>query len=166
VLKRKRTSLPTEPVELVDPFSEEPPADLSQEPAVLVTVMGQPRADQEPMLVPESQTTPFKRDRARENWFHTPRQEAVAHPQSSRARSALHREIRDLAYTGSRPLLGELFADLRRRLPPPKDSPRTWMRKGLPTTSPSEKSPKPPIRPPPQRRLRPQEVSWWSMLPA
>ena len=39
------------------------------------------------------------------------------------------------------------------------------MHKGLPTTSPSENSPKAPIRTPPQRRLTPQEVSWWYMLP-
>ena len=34
LLKRKRTSLPTEPVEQADPFSEEPQADLSQETEV------------------------------------------------------------------------------------------------------------------------------------
>jgi hypothetical protein len=95
MLKRKRTNLPTELVELADPLSEEPAADPAQEAEALVTVMGLPRADREPILVPESQTTPFKRDSAREKWFHTPRQEVVAHRQSSRAkREAIFKEGR------------------------------------------------------------------------
>jgi hypothetical protein len=240
VLKRKRTSLPTEPVEPTDPLPEEPAADLAQEAEARVSVMGTPRAKEEPLLDPGSQQTPFKRDTTREKWFHTPNRQVMAQSQISRAKrqaifeevrqlhqqglsirtisrslgvsrqrvrhylqveslpettprsrspvkskldpfvpyvlkrwhegefngTQLYREIRDLGYTGSRPLLGLLIADLRRMLPPPKDSPRTWMRKGLPTTYPSENSPKPPIRTPPQRRLTPQEVSWWFILPA
>jgi transposase len=77
----------------------------------------------------------------------------------------LYREIRDQGYTGSRPLVGLLIADLRRTLPPPEDTPRTWMRRGTPSAYPTVNIPKPPMRPPPQRRLTPQEVSWWYMLP-
>jgi transposase len=240
LLKRKRTSLPTEPVEQADPFSEEPQADPSQELEALVTVMGTPRAQEEPMLDPESQQTPFKRDTAREKWFHAPNPQVVAHSQISRANrqaaftqvrelhqqglsirtiarslglrgprvrrylqveslpetaprsrspvkskldpfvpyvlkrwnegefngTQLYREIRDQGYTGSRPLVGLLIADLRRTLPPPEDSPRTWMRKGTPNAYPTVNVLKPPMRPPPQRRLTPREVSWWYMLPA
>jgi hypothetical protein len=230
LLKRKRTSLPTEPVEPTDPLSEEPAAVLAQETEALVNVIVAPRAKEESMLAPESQATPYKRDTAREKWFHMSRQEVVTHRQSSRAkreaifkevwelheqglsirtiarslglsrqrvrrclqveslpervprtRSAVkgkldpfvpyvlkrwnegvfngtqrYREIRDQGYTGSRPLLGLLIADLRRRLFPPEGSPRTWMRKGTPTTSPRMNIPKPPMRTPPQRQLTPR----------
>lgn len=234
LLKRKRSSLPTEPVEQADPLSEEPQADLSQETETRVTVMQTPRADQELMLDPESQQTPFKRDTAREKWFHAPRPQVVGNRQISRAKrlatfkevrelhqqglsirtiarslglsrqrvrrylqveslpettprprspvrskldpfvpyvlkrwnegefngTQLYREIRDQGYTGSRPLVGLLIADLRRTLPPPEDTPRTWMRRGTPSAYPTVNIPKPPMRPPPQRRLTPQEVSW------
>ena len=49
----------------------------------------------------------------------------------------LYREIRDQGYSGSRPLVGLLIADLRRLLPPPEGSPRAWMRKGTHTTYPT-----------------------------
>jgi transposase len=77
----------------------------------------------------------------------------------------LYREIRDQGYSGSRPLVGLLIADLRRLLPPPEGSPRAWMRKARPTTSPRMDTPKPPVRTPPRRQLSPREVSWWYMLP-
>jgi transposase len=240
VLKRKRTSLPTESVEPPNPLSEEPPANLAQETEALVAMRGTTRAQEEPMLDPASQPTSFRRDTAREKWFHAPRQEVVAHSQSSRAKreaifqevralhqqglsirtiarslglsrqrvrrylhveslpeptprsrasvkskldpfvpyvlkrwnegefngTQLYRELRDQGYTGSRPLVGLLIADLRRRLPPPEGSPRTWMRKGTPSASPTVPMPKPLMRPPPTRRLTPQEVSWWYMLPS
>jgi len=101
LLKRKRTSLPTEPVEQADPFSEEPQADPSQEPEALVTVMGTPRAEEEPMLDPESQHTPFKRDTAREKWFHAPNPQVVAQSELSRAkRQAAFTEVRELHQQG------------------------------------------------------------------
>jgi hypothetical protein len=77
----------------------------------------------------------------------------------------LYREIREQGYTGSRPLVSLLIADLRRLLPPPEDAPSAWMRKGTPTASPTVSTPKPPVRTPPKRRLTPREVSWWYMLP-
>jgi transposase len=77
----------------------------------------------------------------------------------------LYREIRDQGYSGSRPLVGLLIADLRRMLPPPEGSPRAWMRNGTPTASPTVSTPKPPGRPPPRRQLSPGEVSWLYMLP-
>jgi transposase len=237
VLKRKRTSLPTEPVEQVDPFSEEPQADPAQQPEALVALMGTPRAEEEPALDREGQQTPFKRDTTREKWFHAPNRQVVAQSQISRAKrqaiftqvrelhqqgfsirtiarslglsrqrvrhylqveslpettprspvkskldpfvpyvlkrwnegefngTQLYREIRDQGYAGSRALVGLLIADLRRVLPP-EGSPRTWMRKGTPTTYPTGNMPKPPRRPPPKRQLTPQEVSWWYMLPS
>jgi hypothetical protein len=58
LLKRKRTSLPTEPIEQAGPFSEEPQADLSQQTEARGTVMGRLHVEEEPMLDPESQTTP------------------------------------------------------------------------------------------------------------
>ena len=64
----------------------------------------------------------------------------------------LYREIRDQGYTGSRPLVGLLIADLRRLLPPPEGSPRAWLRKGTPTAYPRLRTPKPPVRTPPKRR--------------
>jgi hypothetical protein len=101
VLKRKRTSLPTEPVEPTDPLPEEPAADLAQEAEARVSVMGTPRAKEEPLLDPGSQQTPFKRDTTREKWFHTPRQEVVVHRQSSRAkREAIFQEVRELHHQG------------------------------------------------------------------
>ena len=202
--------------------------------------MGTPRVEQDPVLDPESQRTPFKRDTTREKWFHAPNPQVVAQSQISRAkrlaafeevralhqqglsirtiarslglsrqrvrhylqvesfpeaaprtRSAikskldpfvpyvlkrwnegefngtqLYREIRDQGYTGSRPLVGLLIADLRRLLPPPEGSPRAWLRKGTTTAYPTVSTPKPPVRPPPKRRLTPREVSWLYMLPA
>jgi transposase len=239
LLKHKRTSLPTEPVEQADPRSEEPQAGLSQVTETLVTAMETPRAEEELLLDPESQQTPFKRDTAREKCFHAPNAQAVAQSQISRAKSQavfkqvqelhhqglsirtiarslglsrqrvrrylqveslpettprrrspikskldpfvpyvlkrwndgefngtqLYREIHDHGYSGSRPLLGLLIADLRRMLPPPESSPRTWMRKGTSTAYPAVSTPRPPVRTPPQRRLTPREVSWLYMLP-
>jgi len=77
----------------------------------------------------------------------------------------LYREIRDQGYSGSRPLVGLLIADLRRLLPPPEGSSRAWMRKGTPTAYPTVNTPKPPVRTPPRRQLSPRKVSWWYMLP-
>lgn len=77
----------------------------------------------------------------------------------------LYREIRDQGYTGSRPLVGLLIADLRRMLPPPAGSPRAWLRTGTPTAYPTVSTPKPPVRTPPKRRLTPREVSWLYLLP-
>jgi hypothetical protein len=239
LLKRKRTSLPTEPVEQADLFSEEPQADLSQETEARETLLGTPRAEPEPMLEAERQIIPFKRDTAREKQFHAPNLQVVAQSQISRAKceavfkevralsqqglsirtiarslglsrervghyvqmesfpeaasrlrppvaskldpfvpyvlkrwnegefngTQLYREIRDQGYSGSRPLVSLLFADLRRMLPPPQGTPRTWRRKALPATSPRVDTPKPPVGPSPRRQLSPQEVSWLYMLP-
>jgi hypothetical protein len=211
-----------------------------QETEALVAAMGTPRAEEEPMLGRESQHTPFKRDTAREKWFHAPNPQVVAHSQSSRAKreaafkevrelhqqglsirtiahslglsrqrvrrylqveslpetrprlrsrvkskldpfvpyvlkrwnegefngTQLYREIRDQGYIGSRPLVGLLIADLRRLLPPPEGSPRTWMRTGTPIAYPTVSTPRPPVRTPPKRQLTPQEVSWMYMLPS
>jgi hypothetical protein len=101
VLKRKRASLPTEAVEPADPFSEEPVAGLAQETETLVTVIGPPRAEEESMLASESQPPPFKRDTAREKWFHAPRQEVVTQSRSSRAkREAIFKEGQELHEQG------------------------------------------------------------------
>ena len=103
LLKRKRTSLPTEPVEQADPFAEEPPAALSRETEALVTVMDAPGADQEPTLNPETEHTPFKRDTTREKWFQAPNPQVVAHSQSSRAkREATFEEVQALHQQGMR----------------------------------------------------------------
>jgi transposase len=77
----------------------------------------------------------------------------------------LYREIRDQGYSGSRPLVSLLIADLRRTLPPPEGAPRTWMRKAMPTTSARVDTPKPSVGPSPRRQLSPGEVSWLYMLP-
>lgn len=68
----------------------------------------------------------------------------------------LYREIREQGYTGSRPLVGLLVADLRRILPPAEGSPRTWRRKGVPRASLKMSSPKRFVRPSPKRRLTPK----------
>jgi transposase len=101
VLKRKRTSLPMEPVEQVDLSSEEPQADPAQEPEALVTLMDTPRAEEEPALDREGQQTPFKRDTTREKWFHTPNGQVMAQSQISRAkRQAIFEEVRQLHQQG------------------------------------------------------------------
>src|SRR5207244_10607888 len=55
----------------------------------------------EPMLDPESQHTPFKRDPAREKWFHAPSPQVVAQSQISRAkRQAAFTQVRELHQQG------------------------------------------------------------------
>jgi len=100
-LLHKRSSLPKEAAELADHLAEEPPADPSQETEALVNVMGPPRAEEEPILDRESQSTPFKRDTAREKWFHAPNPQIVAQSQFSRAkREAVFEEVRELHQQG------------------------------------------------------------------
>ena len=59
-----------------------------------------------------------------------------------------------------------MIANLRRLLPPAEGSSRSWMRKETLNTYPMVPMLKHPMRPPPQRRLTYQELSWWYMLPA
>ena len=72
----------------------------------------------------------------------------------------LYQEIRDQGFTGSRPLVRRLIADLRRMHPPAPGTRRSWVRKNRavlddPTFG------QPPSPPPPQRkRLTPSQVAW------
>lgn len=101
LLKRKRTSLPKEAADQAESSSQEPPADTSQETEALVALMGTPCVEEEPMLDPESQNTPFKRDTTREKWFHAPNPQVVAQSQISRAkREAAFEEVRELHQQG------------------------------------------------------------------
>ena len=72
----------------------------------------------------------------------------------------LYQEIRDQGFTGSRPLVRRLLADLRRMHPPAPGTKRTWVRKDRPVIDDSTfGQPSPP--PQPQRkRLTPSQVAW------
>jgi transposase len=72
----------------------------------------------------------------------------------------LYQEIRDQGFTGSRPLVRRLVADLRRMHPPAPGTRRSWMRKNRrviedPTFGKSSPTPQPK-----RKRLTPSQVAW------
>jgi transposase len=72
----------------------------------------------------------------------------------------LYQEIRDQGFTGSRPLVRRLIADLRRMHPPAPGTKRTWVRKDRPVIDdPTFGQPSPPT-PPQRKRLTPSQVAW------
>jgi transposase len=72
----------------------------------------------------------------------------------------LYQEIRDQGFTGSRPLVRRLIADLRRMHPPAPGTRRSWVRKVRPVIDDPTFSKLSPPPQPKRKRLTPSQVAW------